>query len=141
MKTRASWSASIAIYSEANGLVVELSGDAKPEFADVESEGTCSLDMQELHKMHLPRIINMEPILTELKAVWEGAWQWSSLGCLSYTLANPVFNRHGDLLVQLGLFGARQTVYGTPRKRRSGIPPKLSLRKCSPSGVECYILT
>ena len=126
----ASWSTSVCIFSEASGLCVELSGAAKPSFTEIESEGRSALDIAKLHAAHLPSVIDLSAVVSGLKSVWEGAWERASLGGQSYTLSNPVFNRHGDLLVQLGLLGARQTVYGTPHKRRSVLPPKLALREC-----------
>lgn len=110
-------------------MTVEQTGDLQPVFAEVESEGQSVLDIRALHASHLAQIIQLETMLQELKGLWEGAWDYSSLGCQNYALANPVFNQHGDLLVQLGVYGARQTVYGTPRKRKSGVPPRLSLRE------------
>lgn len=100
-------------------------------FAEVEAKGDSILNVRELHAMHLPKVIDMGGVISEVKSLWEGAWTSSSLGCQSYALSNPVFNRHGDLLVQLGLSGARQTVYGIPRKRKSALPAKLTIRKFS----------
>ena len=112
-----------------SGLIVEQAGELRPVFAEVESEGQSVLDIRALHAAHLSRTISLDSMLQELKGLWEGAWDYSSLGCQNFALANPVFNLHGDLLVQLGVYGARQTVYGTPRRRKSGIPPRLSLRE------------
>ncbi|KAF7790614.1 hypothetical protein EIP86_001570 [Pleurotus ostreatoroseus] len=102
-----------------SGLIVEQAGELRPVFAEVESEGQSVLDIRALHAAHLSRTISLDSMLQEMKGLWEGAWDYSSLGCQNFALANPVFNQHGDLLVQLGVHGARQTVYGTPRRLSS----------------------
>ncbi|KAJ7738254.1 hypothetical protein DFH07DRAFT_1064579 [Mycena maculata] len=103
-KTSAKWSASIAVYSRANGLHIEVVGAESPEFADIESHGECPTGVQEEHRRMFPSKIDLQDTLLSLKALLQGTWDYSYPGMEAYTLLNPVFTRHGDLIVELSAY-------------------------------------
>lgn len=122
-KTSATWSASLFIYSRANGLQIEVTGNTSPVFAAVQSVGECAIDVQNLHAQHLPKTIDFEEVLEVLKATLQGTWEYSSPGHFAYALSNPVFTLNGDLILQLVSYDAIMkrelappiTVIGSPR--------------------------
>ena len=116
-KTCAKWSASILVHSRASGLAIEVSGQ-NPVFTDEDSEGHCTVDVSALHAKHLPRILNFGDVLKSLKSTLEGGWEFAAPCGESYGLTNPVFNRQGDLIVQLCDF--------KPSSTRPHMPPSLS---------------
>lgn len=65
-------------------------------------------------KQHLPKIINVEGVLSDLRQLLEGSWKWAAAGLGTYTLASPVFTRTGDLILQLRqTYGGVQSVIGS----------------------------
>ncbi|KAJ6541182.1 hypothetical protein DFH09DRAFT_1174690 [Mycena vulgaris] len=105
-KTSAKWSASLAVYSRADGLHIEVIGGEPPAFADVESDGECSIDVQDEHMRHLPSEIDLQDTLLDLKALLQGTWDYSYPGMEAYALSNPVFTRNGDLIVELSAYSS-----------------------------------
>ncbi len=128
----ACWSASIWICSRADGLTVESCNDSKPFFSDIVSEGECSIEIREIHARHLSQTIDLSKVAHGLKAIFEGAWSYSSSGHHSHLLANSAFARDGSFVTQIGMLGTKQAVYApqTPSShspRKSGVSTKLSL--------------
>ena len=72
------------------------------EKSHAEGEVVSSLytDPHKLLKDHLPSAIDLQGVLDEFK-VFEGTWQAIYPGTSAYTLAQPVFNRQGDLFFEL----------------------------------------
>ncbi len=52
-------------------------------------------------KRHLPNVINIDAVLSELRTALEGNWHWAAAALGTYNLASPVFTKNGDLIVQL----------------------------------------
>ncbi|KAJ7246223.1 hypothetical protein C8J57DRAFT_1678479 [Mycena rebaudengoi] len=106
-KTSAKWSASIVVHSHpsADGLHIEVVSDS-PAFADVESEGECSIDVQDEHMRHLPSEIDLQDALRDLKALLQGTWDYSYPGLGAYALLSPVFTRNGDLIAELSAYSS-----------------------------------
>ncbi|PSS11038.1 hypothetical protein PHLCEN_2v3334 [Hermanssonia centrifuga] len=116
-KTSASWSALISIASRASGLVVEVSGELKPIFAEdeSESEGICPLNVTSLHSQHFPDVVYLDEVILTIKQALEGEWEYSAPGYQSYALINPVFNVQGDLIAQLVENKASAMVLNAPK--------------------------
>jgi hypothetical protein len=66
-----------------------------------ESTGVWALNAQELLSAHLPELVDIDGVVSELKRTLEGVWEYSFPGTLAYNLANPVFTVNGDLILQL----------------------------------------
>ncbi|KAJ7710708.1 hypothetical protein B0H17DRAFT_1223880 [Mycena rosella] len=107
-KTSAKWSASIAVHSRADGLHIEVVSES-PVFADVESEGECTMDVQDEHMKHLPSEIDLQDTLRDLKALLQGTWEYSYPGMGAYALSSPVFTRNGDLILELAAYSSTST--------------------------------
>jgi hypothetical protein len=54
-----------------------------------------------LLRSHLPKVIDIDAVVKELKHHLEGHWEYSFPGLLTYDLASPVFTVNGDLVLQL----------------------------------------
>ncbi|KAJ3554928.1 hypothetical protein NM688_g2854 [Phlebia brevispora] len=122
----ASWSASIAAHSEVGGLHVSIVGSTAPTFQKAHAEGevVASLytDPEKLLKQHLPSAISLEGVLQEFKA-FENVWQAVYPGTSAFILAQPVFDRKGDILFELrphSQLSASTPLPSTPRRIASG---------------------
>jgi hypothetical protein len=100
-RASAKWSANIQVYSEWNGLRVSVNGPPKMVFDRPESTGVWSLNAYDLLSAHLPELVDIDNVVSELKRTLEGVWEYSFPGTLAYNLANPVFTVNGDLILQL----------------------------------------
>lgn len=79
-----------------------MSDSVKPVFHKNEHVGEFSFeDAYDLHVRHLPNVIDFHEILHDLQEGLQGVWEYSYPSGTCYALASPVFNRHGDLIVQL----------------------------------------
>ncbi|KAF7328255.1 hypothetical protein MVEN_02565400 [Mycena venus] len=105
-KTSAKWSASIEVHSRADGLHIEVVGGEMPVFADVESEGECSMDVLNAHMKQFPSKIDLHDAIHDLKDLLQGTWDYSYPGMGAYALSSPIFTRHGDLIVELSGFSS-----------------------------------
>ncbi|KAF7429005.1 hypothetical protein PC9H_008243 [Pleurotus ostreatus] len=114
-ETKANWSATIVIKTDSTGLRVTLSEPVAPYFEHSESEEMwTSFNTDTALKQHLPKIIDVESALSDLRQLLEGSWRWGSAGLGTYTLASPVFTRTGDLIFQLRqTYGGVQSVIGS----------------------------
>ncbi|KAJ7678393.1 hypothetical protein B0H17DRAFT_1139455 [Mycena rosella] len=122
-KTSAKWSASIAVHSRADGLHIEVVGES-PVFADVESEGECTMDVQDEHMKHLPSEIDLQDTLRDLKTLLQGTWEYSYPGMGAYALSSPVFTRNGDLILELAAYSSTSTgggVFAAAKKTMSNL--------------------
>ncbi|THG96118.1 hypothetical protein EW026_g5654 [Hermanssonia centrifuga] len=103
-ESSAHWATTVDAYSEAGGLNVRIPKVAIPEFRKSQADGdvvsTLYTDPQLLLKKHLPGSIELSGVLSEFKA-FEGTWQSVYPGTSAYTLAQPVFNKKGDILFEL----------------------------------------
>lgn len=92
-----------------------LSEPVAPYFEHSESEEMwTSFNTDTALKQHLPKIIDVESALSDLRQLLEGSWRWGSAGLGTYTLASPVFTRTGDLIFQLRqTYGGVQSVIGS----------------------------
>ncbi len=152
-ESSAHWATTVDAYSEAGGLNVRIPKVAIPEFRKSQADGdvvsTLYTDPQLLLKKHLPGSIELSGVLSEFKA-FEGTWQSVYPGTSAYTLAQPVFNKKGDILFEL-------RPYSQLSASVSFVPPSYSRRASgaitsrSPSAVrrpsnfargssECYRL-
>lgn len=103
-KTVSSWSAAIIISSQADGLHVSLTSQIRP--AETEGDDRASsffpFNVEALHQSRLPdKLSALDDLLPRLREVLEGPWAYASFGAQTFTLANPVFTRHGDFVVEL----------------------------------------
>ena len=137
-RSSASWSSSVAAHSEAGGLHVSIIGTTVPTFEKASAEGEVNslyMDPQGLLKQHLPASIDLAGVLSEFKT-FEGTWGTIYPGTSAYTLAQPVFNRHGDLLFELrphAQLSASAPLPTTPRRVASGTSPSRSTSTSRPS--------
>ncbi|KAF7366887.1 hypothetical protein MSAN_00947400 [Mycena sanguinolenta] len=74
---------------------------------------------------HLPRVIDIKEVIGDLKAIFEGAWEYSCAGSKTYSLVSPVFTETGDLIVQLGGFAESTTTTATTTISAASSPLKL----------------
>ena len=100
-QTTATWSNTVRIVSDSKGLIVEFSGQIKPAFFPVVSEGQATIDIASLHKKHLPQTIDVHEILSGLKQLLEGQWGFSALGLQRVFVASPIITRAGGFIMQL----------------------------------------
>ncbi|KAF7351634.1 hypothetical protein MSAN_01596000 [Mycena sanguinolenta] len=127
-RSSARWNVKMHINTELGGLRVTIVDKVDPVFDMTEAEGQWDIDTHKLLEEHLPRIIDVQEVIRDLKDVFEGAWQYSCAGTKVYSLVSPVFKENGDLIVQLGGFtesSATTTVIsglGSPAKLN---PPRL----------------
>ncbi|PSR75662.1 hypothetical protein PHLCEN_2v8953 [Hermanssonia centrifuga] len=132
------------------GLEIQLKGESvikvsgrgeqgswRPFFSDVVSEGECSIEIREIHARHLSQTIDLSKVAHRLKAIFEGAWSYSSSGHHSHLLANSAFARDGSFVTQIGMFGTKQVVYA-PQTPSSHGPRKSGKGNLSPSGFNIY---
>ncbi|KAJ7263473.1 hypothetical protein C8J57DRAFT_1629561 [Mycena rebaudengoi] len=132
-KTSAKWSASIAVHSRADGLHIEVVGES-PAFADVESEGECSINVQDEHMRHLPSEIDLQEALRELKGSLQGTWDYSYPGLGAYALSSPVFTRNGDLVAELSAYSSASSGGGLFAAARNTISNLVTNNLLSPPG-------
>ncbi|KAF9491896.1 hypothetical protein BDN71DRAFT_1433611 [Pleurotus eryngii] len=52
-------------------------------------------------KRHLPNVIDIDAVLSELRTALEGDWRWAAAALGTYNLASPVFTKNDDPIVQL----------------------------------------
>jgi hypothetical protein len=99
----ATWQATIHVISEWDGLHVSLAHPVKPSISKSHEVGHAAIDFntQELLAAHMPATINMDKVLAELKKTLEGTYKYAAAGVCKYSMYSPVFNVHGDLLLQL----------------------------------------
>jgi hypothetical protein len=102
-RSSASWQANVRITSEWDGLHVNLLNAAKPVFHKTETEGevAVSMDTHKLLTTHMPAVVNMDAVLSQLKMTLEGTYKYAVAGVCKYTMYSPVFNAQGDLILQL----------------------------------------
>lgn len=105
-KTKGSWSAVILFSSGARGLHVTLTpGKITPEFAREPFHGTFGHSVHEEAFKHLqeefPKVIDFSHIVSELKAIFEGSWAGLHVAGHELAVSYPVFNRTGDLILEL----------------------------------------
>ena len=99
-KTSASWDVAIVVNTRPIGIHVSATVTKEPIVQVTTTEGASGVDIKTLHSKNL-NIIDFKDIEKELNVLLAGAWQYSSSSRQSYALANPVFTRAGDLIVQL----------------------------------------
>jgi hypothetical protein len=101
--TTAKWHATIRIASEWNGLHVSLLDVVKPTYEKTHMEGEVAIymDTAKLLAANLPSVIDLNDVVTELKGTLEGSYKYAVAGVCKYTMYSPVFNVHGDLILQL----------------------------------------
>jgi hypothetical protein len=99
----ATWQATIHVTSEWDGLHVALAHAVKPSIGKAEEVGHAVIDFnaQQLLAAHMPAVISMDAVLAELRATLEGTYKYAAAGVCKYAMYSPVFNVHGDLLLQL----------------------------------------
>ncbi|KAF7427988.1 hypothetical protein PC9H_007206 [Pleurotus ostreatus] len=101
-ETKATWSAVIVAKTDAAGLHISLRQPVLPVFDYSESvEVWSSFNTDVELKRHLPNVINIDAVLSELRTALEGDWRWAAAALGTYNLASPVFTKNGDLVVQL----------------------------------------
>lgn len=116
------WSAAIMFHSDAfHGLKISVSpAKIVPEFQTTKIRGELGKSIYEQTFEHLkdqfPSVIEFDHIVDELRETFEGCWTGLHAYSRELDVANPVFNRHGDLLLELG-YHVQQVaeVSGTPR--------------------------
>ena len=101
----AKWFASINIHTDLYKGVMCDAFDAVPIVCeDVEYRGNAPasnfLDIQSELKAQLPTSLDFREVVQGIRQ-YEGQWQACYPGINAYILANPVFNRQGDLLFEL----------------------------------------
>ncbi|KAJ7611201.1 hypothetical protein FB45DRAFT_1037536 [Roridomyces roridus] len=99
--TSAKWSVGIEVHTANGGLRIQVVASTPPNFSNVASEGVCPSDVQEEHMRQFPSEIDLEDTVNDLTSLLQGAWDYSYPGLEAYALANPVFTRSGDLVVEL----------------------------------------
>jgi hypothetical protein len=101
----ASWSATIHVTSHWDGLHVRLAEVIKPEIHSEKvlehGQSAIAINTQEMLQAHMPQIVDFSAIVADLKATLEGTWRYAVAGLSTYRLYSPVFNIHGDLVVQV----------------------------------------
>jgi hypothetical protein len=103
-KTSAKWSATIVVRSVADGLHIDVVGGESPVFADVETEGACSIDVQDEHMRQFPSKIDLRDTIDNLKNLLQGTWDYAFPNLEAYSLSNPVFTKNGDLVAELSAY-------------------------------------
>jgi hypothetical protein len=101
--TTAKWHATIRIASEWNGIQVSILDVVKPTYEKTHMEGEVAvhMDTAKLLAANLPSVIDLNDVITELKNMLEGSYKYAVAGVCKYTMYSPVFNIHGDLILQL----------------------------------------
>ncbi len=103
------WSAAIKFVSDdAQGLKVHvLPAKITPEFNNSICEGSLGHSTHEEMFKHLreyfPHSIDFSSIHHELKASFEGGWSGLYVDACDMVVSKPVFNRRGDLLLELAV--------------------------------------
>ena len=105
-KTKGSWSAVILFSSGARGLHITLTpAKIVPEFVHEKFHGTFGHSIHEEAFKHLedefPKIIDFSHIVAELKSIFEGCWTGLLVESRDLVVSYPIFNRAGDLILQL----------------------------------------
>ncbi|KAJ6457917.1 hypothetical protein C8R45DRAFT_560881 [Mycena sanguinolenta] len=108
-RSSARWSVKMHINTEPRGLRVTVVDKVDPVFDMTEAEGQWNIDTHKLLEEHLPRVVDINEVIQDLKSIFEGAWEYSCAGSKTYTLVSPVFTETGDLIVQLGGFAESST--------------------------------
>ncbi|KAJ7651380.1 hypothetical protein FB45DRAFT_820896 [Roridomyces roridus] len=99
--TSAKWSVGIEVHTANGGLRIQVVASTPPNFSNVASEGVCPMEIQEEHMRQFPSEIDLEDTVNDLTSLLQGSWDYSYPGLEAYALANPVFTRSGDLVVEL----------------------------------------
>lgn len=104
----ATWSAKIVLTSSLHGLAIHIApSKIVPEIRHTRTEGTIGLSTHErafkLLKAQLPGAIDFKLVVDELKHNLEGAWMNLHVDLRELMVGHPVFNRKGDLLLDLGV--------------------------------------
>ena len=94
------WELRVVVQSKAHGLSVVAESVSAPSSKEVAVEGSCAIDVARVHTKKMAAI-DFRKIEGELNGLLAGAWQFSSSSRHRYALANPVFTRQGDMVVQL----------------------------------------
>ena len=103
------WSAAVMFHTDAfHGLKISVSPTKiVPEFQTTKIRGELGKSIYEKTFEHLrdqfPNVIDFDHIIDELRESFEGCWTGLHAYSRELDVANPVFNRHGDLLLDLGL--------------------------------------
>jgi hypothetical protein len=100
------WSATIHITSEWDGLHVRLAQVVKPEIHSEKvleqgQQTAIAMNTHDMLREQLPQVVDFSSVISELKATLEGTWRYAVAGLSTYRLYSPVFNIHGDLVVQV----------------------------------------
>ncbi|GJE95840.1 hypothetical protein PsYK624_120300 [Phanerochaete sordida] len=103
-RTVSTWSATIVIASQTDGLHVSMTTQLQP--AEVEGDDRASaafpFNVEALHKSRLPdKLSALDGLLPRLRDVLEGPWAYASFGVTKFAFVNPVFTRRGDFVVEL----------------------------------------
>lgn len=101
-KSVARWDASLALQTESSGLTVTVTSSS-PVLDKSEEDEQFACEMSAALQAMLPETVDPSEVLQEVKA-FEGYWQSSYCGMLSYNLADPAI-RGDDLIFQLRLHG------------------------------------
>ncbi|KAF8884777.1 hypothetical protein BD779DRAFT_1442896 [Infundibulicybe gibba] len=103
-KAVAKWSVTLSMVSPrgGSGLTIEVKGDTKPKFETFRVHGDASLEqLIDLKALHELVVVDLVDLVTELKQLFGGVWEHCFPGMQAYSLSNPVFNSHGDILFEL----------------------------------------
>ena len=104
----ASWTAGIIFTSGARGLEIHISpSKITPEVIQEKTEGFIGHNIHELAfknlQDELPKVIDFHAMVSELKASFEGCWNGLHMHSRELMVTHPVFNKKGDLLLELGV--------------------------------------
>lgn len=103
-KSAASWKTTIIIGSSEEGLKVTLPAPPVPVYEKATTEGEVIQafwnDPEALLRANLPQTIDLSEVLGLFKN-FEGTYSGIFPGTSAFTLANPVFNKNGDILFEL----------------------------------------
>lgn len=103
------WSAAIRLQSHSRGLDVSVTMSA-PKLHNagcehVHGKSTHAKVLADFKRV-FPKIINTEGIINDLRKSFEGARSGLHLHSRELIVSHPVFNRRGDLLLELGFRSA-----------------------------------
>lgn len=103
------WSAAITFHTDIiHGLKISVSPTKiVPDFQKIKVRGELGKSIYEETFAHLreqfPSVIDFNHVLLELCEAFEGCWTGLHTFSRELDVANPVFNKHGDLILDLGL--------------------------------------
>ena len=120
----ASWSATISLASTPSGVKVALRpAQVIPKVTIADPRNTSGYETQkealEQLKKVFPSSINLAALVNELKDALEGVWGGLQVEAYEYCFSRPVFNRRGDLLLELVVQGS--TTDNASRNRESSL--------------------